>query len=681
MSSEFDKYRITPEEYASYKRNASKYNEFDKYRITPEEYKQYRIGNLDEQSNTELLFKSAANGVLSLADLPQTAFAATEWLKNKVQKAKAMPGEEIEETNFFSELPLASSKIKGALKDYTGLDIEPRPNGAGQRVLSHAGDFAGGAGIFGMFAKAKKLREMAKLAGAGAGVGAVSGELQEEGMNPLLADIGTAVASPFAVAGSKNLLNKFSKSHKQNIAKAKVVEALRQQIGDENLPAVLANIDNYKKQKLPIDLQLTTPEIAQDPGLSRLYRTQSNSSMLANKNIENDAKLLAAIENIGETNLPMSVRGEAVRAPFVDKYDKRRAKRSSVTKPLYERLESIEDGINPINARDLLSKELEVASPGNVAALRKYNTHLGEEGATLKPIQIENTIQELGDKVNAYARTGESNAARKYRGIKDAYEVDLATSPVGLNHREEYRRLSQPINEIETSSLLNNFVKKNKDVNKAEGFVVSSEKIPELILNADLTNTRLLVNKAKGNKELLDLVKGTYIDKLLETTQLASGNFSYDKANKFLNNKYNKEKLQIIFNGQERKKLDQFLDTLQRRSKLDSMGKVSGSDTHQKFKVEEELKQSLAGLGKMAGTAALNATGMGGIGSTLLNMGRNSVKAASAGRYNAVLEDALVRPEYFRELMTEPQVVKSFKDFYDPKLPLYAPILNDMREE
>jgi hypothetical protein len=663
MSDKYAKYRIDQQELSP------NVDRWEKYKVVP------------AQSNLELFAKSAANGVVSLADLPQTALSAVEWLQNNAQRVKSPIGEPVEESNFFSELPLASSKIKGALKDYAGLDIEPKPNGSSQRVLAHAGDFAGGGGIFGMFAKAKKLREMAKLAGGGAGVGAISGELQEEGMNPLIADLGTAVASPFAVAGGKNLLNKFSNSHKQSIAKGKVANALKDQIGDENLPAIIANIDNYKKQILPIDLQLTTAEIAQDPSLSKLYRTQSNSPALSSASAQNDAKLLAAIEGIGETGLPESVRGEAVRAPFVDKYDKVRAERSEVTKPLYDKLKALEEGINPITARELLAKELEVASPGNAAALKRYSTHLGEEGATLRPIQIENTIQELGDKVNAYARTGENNAARRYREIKDAYEADLATSPVGLNHREEYRKLSQPINEIETSSLLNNFVKKNKDVNKAEGFVVSSEKIPSLILNADLANTRLLVNKAKGDKELLDLVKGTYIDKLLETTRLASGNFSYDKANKFLNNKYNKEKLQVIFNGQERKKLDQFLDTLERRSKLDSMGKVSGSDTHQKLKVEEDLKQSLAGLGKMAGTAALNATGLGGIGSTLLNMGRNRINAASTGRYNAVLEDALVNPEYFSELMSQPQAVKSLKDFYNPNLPLYAPILKEMGEE
>jgi len=65
----------------------------------------------------------------------------------------------------------------------------------------------------------------------------------------------------------------------------------------------------------------------------------------------------------------------------------------------------------------------------------------------------------------------------------------------------------------------------------------------------------------------------------------------------------------------------------------------------------------------------------------LFNMGRNMINAARASRYTAVLEYALVKPEYFRELMTEPQSVKSFKNFYDPKLPLYAPILNEMSEE
>ena len=283
-------------------------------------------------------------------------------------------------------------------------------------------------------------------------------------------------------------------------------------------------------------------------------------------------------------------------------------------------------------------------------------------------------MQELGDKVNAYARAGENNAARKYRAIKDAYETDLATTQAGLNHRAEYKRLSAPINEIETSSLLNNFVKKNRDVNKADGFVVSSEKIPEAILKADLANTKLLINKAKGNKELLDLVKGTYIDELLRVSVLNSGKLSYDKANKFLTNKYNKEKINVVFNKKERQKLDQFLDSLKKRNNVDNTGKVSGSDTHQKFKVEDDIKQSLSNA---AEKAVLGYTGLGGIGATLWNTGKNALKS----KYNGILEEALVSPDRFSSLMQNPSKVKGFKDFYDPRPSFIGPILSSKARE
>jgi hypothetical protein len=705
-------------------------DEFAGFRIKPkneDEFLGLRIKPKTGDSNAKLIGKSIASGLLSNLDLPQNIGSFIEESANpehgligQLRKGyNLFTGKSHEPwkapTNFFSSLPSASGKVKKTLKEYGGIDLEPHPTTGSQKILSHVGEFAGSMGPFGLFSKFNKGREALKLAGTGAAIGGTSGVLQEAGVNPLVADIGTAGLLPVLPAGTKNLFNKFSKSHRTTKTEQRVADALKKQIGEENVPTVLENIKNYRKQKKPIKaIELTTPEIAQDIGLSRLYQTQGNLNSLAQRNAANQTKLLETLEGIGTTGLPESVKGEAIRMPFFERFNKKTKRREKITAPLYEELEAIEEGLNPVTAKSLLDKEIEVASPGNKPALEKYRKGLIknkvnpqdiekaqeiekklrnidkeyqylnpsaleqikapfeqellalEKSFSPRPIQIENTIQELGDKVNAFSRTGEINAARKYGGVKKALEQDLSTSKTGLKHREEYKRLSKPINEIETSSLLNNFIKKNKDVSQLEGFIAPSEKIPDLILNSDLANTKILINKAKGNKELLSLIKGTYIDKLLETSKLSSGVLSYDKANKFINNKYNKEKLNLIFNNKERAKIEHYLDVLQRRNKVLTAGKMGGSDTQQKLKIESEFNDSLSGLGKLAEKTGLNAIGLGNIGSALWDMGRSKLKAINNNKYNSVLEEALLDPNTFKRLMENKRQLKTFEDFYNP---------------
>jgi|SRR5271154_148134 len=664
--------------------------------------------------------KSFNRGALGLLDLPQLAATGVEELGNIIPG-----GTPTHHVSSFTPVSERFSNLANKV-GYQGFN-KPKTDTLGKKLVSGAfegaGSALGGVGLGAAGAKAGmpffsrflgSPKEAGKLAQMGSTLGAAGAGLEEAGFDPLTANLAPAIAAPLIGASGKNILNKFSKEHRNLKTKQKVAGALQTQIGEENLPSVLENITKYKKQKNPINLQLTTPEIAQDVGLSRLYRTQSNFPSLPQRYTENDAKLLEALEGIGTTGLPESIKGEAIRTPFFEKFNKKKARREQFTKPLYEELGNIQEGLDPTEARALLGQEIGVSSPGNRSQLERFYKGLNrndinpidverakELRATLKnidreykdlspnaieqlktplkqelnqlestllprPIQIENTIQELGDKVNALSRAGESNAARKYGGIKKAYEKDLAKNPIGLKHREEYKRLSKPINEIETSNLLSNFVKKNKDVSQLEGFIAPSERIPGLILGSDLPNTKVLLNKAKGNKETLDLIKGTYIDKLLETSRLNSGNFSYDKANKFLGNKYNKEKIDLIFNSKERKKIDQFLDTLQKRNRLESMGKVSGSDTHQKLKVENEFNESLGGLGKIAGKVATKASGIGGIGEEILNRGVSKFNELKNQRYNSILEEALLDPNAFKKLITNKHQAKGFGDFYNP---------------
>jgi hypothetical protein len=622
---------------------------------------------------------------------------------------------------------IVSNTVKRGTKNYLDFDLEPRPSNRVQRGIKHVGEFATPFGVFGTLNKGAKALNALKGVGWGSAIGATSDVLQEEGgTDPLVADIGASLTVPLIPAAGMSLFNKFRKT--QDVAKSydQVAKALKTQIGEENVPEVLENIQKYKQQKKPINLQPTTPELAQNVGLSRLYRTQTNNDLIPLRYKENDIKLRDALEKIGTTGLEESVKGEAIRTPFFDKFKNKKARRERLTAPLYEELENIQTGLPTPAAASLLEKEISVSSPGHKGLLERFKKSLSRNDVsplTLKkigklekdlklidtmypeatpqsmskikapllheleqlklassprPIQIENTIQELGDKVNALSRSGEANAARKYRNLKKAYETDLSTNPVGLKHREEYKRLSKPINEIETSPLLNNFVKENKDVNKLNGFVVPSEKIPNLIIGSDLANTKILMNKAKGNPETLALIKGTYIDELLNKATLSNGHFSYDKANKFLNNKYNKEKLEVIFNNKEKKKLDYFLERLEKRNKVETQGKVSGSDTHQKLKVEEEFNKSLEGLNKLMGNLPVHTTVTSEVSKLIKNsLAKNRMNTQK--RYDNILSEALVDPNTFKRLMKgEYQKPKVFKDYYNttPHVALGSVLLN-----
>ncbi len=732
--SKFDKYRVNNLQ-ESANTNIKSVSKFDKYKTTPRKptYKEEnpwvnRLKDFQGVGQTineyqDVVGKSFNRGVLGLLDLPQLAATGVEELGNLIPGGTP--------THHISALTPVSEHVRNVANKvgYAGFN-EPKTDTTMKRVVGGTfggiGSMVGGAGIGGVSTKVGmpiisrflgSPKEAFQLAKTGARLGGTAAGLEELGVDPLTANLIAGTAGPLVGSTGKNFLNKISDTHKNLKASQRVKEALKTQIGEENLPGVLENIKTYRKQKNPINLQLTTPEIAQDVGLSRLYRTESNLPSIPQRYAENDAKLLEALEGIGTTRLPESVKGEAIRAPFIERFNKKITRRKKLTEPLYEELKAIQEGLDPINARMLLKEEMAVSGVDDKSMLEKFYKGLTrndinpsdldkvkELKATIKnidskyqhlnpaaikqlkaplleelnqiessllprPIQIENTIQNLGDRVNDSYRSGASNAANRYDKIKDAYTADLATNPTQLKHREEYKRLSKPINEIERSSLLHNFVKKNRDVSRLEGFVAPSEKIPSLILDADLSNTKILINNAKGNKETLDLIKGAYIDKLLETSKLNSGNFSYDKANKFLGNKYTKEKLSVVFNNKEKKKLDQFLDILKRRNQVETMGKGSGSDTHQKFKVGNEFNESLGGFGKLFKKAAFKTSGLGTTGEMAFDVGNEVAKGIKDKKYNSILEESLLNPDAFRKLMTNKDKLKRFRDFYRPLPP------------
>lgn len=187
---------------------------YEKYRVhTPQtasirKYEKYRIFPAEQEGDSwaALIGKSALKGVSSIADIP---IHLAEYMANASSKGRDMEMQNLfpEDENFIPtpEINLPkTSDIRSDIKRYTGVDLEPHPATPGQRIASNAAEFAGGflvpggaikaaakaPGLFSKFAKTSKT-----LAPATA-IGGTSGVLQEGGVDPLIADLGTSVTMP-----------------------------------------------------------------------------------------------------------------------------------------------------------------------------------------------------------------------------------------------------------------------------------------------------------------------------------------------------------------------------------------------------------------------------------------------------------------------------------------------------
>jgi hypothetical protein len=197
-------------------------NKWQKYLV------QKPVTNPEGDSWPALIGKSALKGVSSIADLPKLAASGLESMA--VSKARRNPGGlyapdftndeiEIPDIDIISSKIPSSEDIRMGIKNKTEFDLEPHPTTSGQRIASKGAEFAGSLlGFGGAGAASKGIGALGKLGGAGAVIGAGSGVLQEAGVDPLVSDLISSVAAPFAIAGSKNLLNNFTKP-RQTLAK------------------------------------------------------------------------------------------------------------------------------------------------------------------------------------------------------------------------------------------------------------------------------------------------------------------------------------------------------------------------------------------------------------------------------------------------------------------------------
>ena len=682
----YDKYKIQPSQ-------ESPVNKWDKYKITssPEE---------TGDSWPALIGKAGLKGMGYIADLPNLAAQGLEGLARgqaEAQRRKfelmGYPGSEIEtpEIDILSRNIPTSDDARGYVKSKTGIDLEPRPTTAAQRAAVVGAEWAVPGAAFAK--KAKGLSMLAKqgaaLKGArtGAGIGLTSGVLQEGGVDPLVADIGSSFASPFAAAtavksvkGTGNLLHKFTTAgQKKQIASA-AGDILKDRVGKKNIEKVIKNLN----AQTPFDTKLTTAELAQNTGLAGLDRALSpNVPAIAEKQALADSIMKKQLNMLSpQIGLEPEKQGEAIRNYLSKELKSRKQIRGDITEPLYQKVNQIRQGVDLPNTQAFLQREGDFAkgdikknlnyvediirsnttSKRDMANVDKLYSNLGQKArlqlqkeVSSKPVPIEltNALKDISGRIGAAKKSGNHEVARVLSEAKSNLLKDMAQIPEEEIARSAYARLSKPVSAIEKEPLLGKIVK--KDVFNQE-FLTSPEKIPDMILRGSLDNTRALVSQVGKNKKTMDIIRGSVVDKLLHTSELssinASGqqNLSYNKVNNFL--KKNKGKLEYIFDKDQVKVLDDVKGILKRRNMVATMGRGVGSNTQSQTTLLEGLtnpvKQSI-------GKKLINKIPGGKYLTPVYDMAKDYEKQ----QITSLLEKALLDPDTAKLLLTPVSSIKN----------------------
>lgn len=690
-------------------------NKYAKYKIMPKE---------EGDSWPALIGKSALKGAMSLADLPQTIGSIAEQSLNPEYSALGQarklynnftnkPHEEFRGPNYISSLPSATSKIKGAVKDYTGVDLEPHPTTGGQRILSHAADFAGSIGPWGFLSKGAGALKAAKLAGTGAAIGGISGVLQEGGVSPLKADIASALTLPLgtvgitgAAKGTGNLLSRFSsKAQNQKLNNA-AGNILKEKIGEKNIPTVLNRLENTE---FPLGTNPTTAEIAQNTGISSLHRAMSpNIPAIAEKTAANNNLIRKNLDKLGDIELTPELAGEGIRKPIARNLDQALTTRAAETAPLYEKVNQLKTGVNLPKTNEFLKNEGKYAkgdiknnlkyveditrsnsaSKKEIANFDKLFGNLGDGAqAQLKnnildnplPIEITNALKDISGRIGAAKKSGNNEVARILSEAKANILADMASIPEEQLARSTYANLSKPVSAIEKEPLLGKIVKKDQF---GQEFIVSPEKIPDMVLNGTLNNTRALLAQVGKDPNTMEVVRGSIVNKLLNSSLLSSGEntLSYDKVNKFL--KKNKEKLNLIFDKDQVKVLEDTKEILRKRNMVATMGRAAGSNTQSETTLLSALTNPVSD--SVTSNIARKIPGV-----KYLQLIHEAAMGHEKQQVKALLEKALLEPQIAKSLLTPLNKIKNeqgLKSILDQIYPasLISPIANDLnanREE
>lgn len=649
---------------SQYKRQAPSKVDLSQYKRIPKEESPSRIGQF---------FKGALSG-FSRAAMSEAADQAAAGVMDV--GGMAVP---ISERTALANIPQKGIESLEAMK--------PRQNDSLGNIFYKAGEFGGGVASFpvmpgavsGATGARSLLSPLAKEFGKGATIGAGSGMLQEGGVNPLAADLAATFLVPGSIAAAKAPVNFFSKftpkARKANLDR-EVGDLLRERVGEKNLPTVLERLN----AKGSLGTNLTTAELAENAGLAGLHRALApNIPAVAEKNLANNMLMRRNLEELGNTSLTPELAGENIRRPIARNLETAIKERAEVTTPLYEKVNELKTGVRLPQTNEFLKNESRYAkgdikkalkdvenlistnqtSKKELATLNKKYANLSpqaraqlEEQITGLPLPIEltNALKDISGRIGAAKKSGNNEVARILSLAKEKILADMAVIPEEQIARSTYAQLSKPVSAIEKEPLLSKFVKKD---NFGQEFLLSPEKIPDMILSGSLNNTKALMKQIGHDPKTLNVVRGGVINKLLNSSELSSGEkaLSYDKMNKFL--KKNKAKLNLIFDPDQVKVFEDVNEILKKRNMVATLGRAAGSNTQSETTLLNSLFDT-TGNKLLREGASYVMPGGGIIYDTIKDFVKSSKKAVS----KELLEKALLDPETAKLLLTPAKNIK-----------------------
>lgn len=634
-----------------------------------------------DDSWMELLGKSAATGIKNTLDLPKALAQGTEGVLNRRAKLKGLPSgfsglkdiwdgtaadkihidESVPESNVTSYLPSATGGLN-VVKDLTGYepDLEQRPANGAQRAIGHGVEFLTSVSPF---AKGKKALDALKLMGAAGASGTASGVAQELGADPLVSDIIASVGVPWGAGKIKNAIKSSSKEK----AKDSASKILQNTVGGKNISQVLENLN----KPTPLNANLNTAEMANNPGLARLHQTTSpNISAVAEKNAVNDSLIRNNLEKLSsKTDLTTESAGNQIRNKLSGNLDSYKLHRAEVTAPLYADVEGITQGVPLPKTNAYLQNEVKYAkgeiknSLDYVQSIIKPNTGKGNS----IPAELNNAIKDISGKIGVAKRAGNNEVVRVLQTAKENILKDMSHLPEEALARSTYSQLSKPVSAIENEPLLSQFIKKDK---YGESYLMSSEKIPDKILNGSIANIKNLMAQVGTKGKTVETIRGSFVDKLLDISKTSGVNaqakdgISYHKFNAFMNK--NKAKLDLIFTQEQVGVLNEAKSVLRQRNMANTLGKSTGSNTQSDTTLLSELLNPIKD-----GIIKRSSAKIPFLGAVM--EGKKASTEVFNRKVKSLIEEAVVNPDKAKLLLSPSNIIKDSKDM--DKLLLAFPIL------
>ena len=440
-----------------------------------------------------LISKSLVSGALSFADLPVVLAGLGEM---GIDYAK---GNEIQPPKSFEHLP--SSYLKKGIKGVTGVNLEPRPTTGAQRIVS--GILEGGAGAAtgaGLASKVAKsaatnaTKNLAKIALAsngvsntlgneaklGAAVGGTSQVAQEMGANPVVGGLVGGIGAPVAIGTGTATKNLFSSFLPKNRAAKKFQKAAALPIPLEVKQQGLLNRFTPKNRALRkahekaseahnqellkklesenlLDIEPTAAELAENPGISALYKEfRDRSALIQDKEALNDKKIRDITNSL---------------------YSELKKIRNASAKPLFNKVVKTDDIHNFPSLQAFLedqSHNADSVQSGwinnvknrfgdqlNIPENPKTKSKIAPELAWMHPEVATNHATTSYSAPLGLAENVRKNLYREskkgtdkvpsgfYGKAADALTEDIARTDAGLAHIKDYASKSTPLNFME----------------------------------------------------------------------------------------------------------------------------------------------------------------------------------------------------------------------------------------